>query len=366
MLPQTIEFTHAGVTYTFTLKGRVSLLLGLSATGKTTFIRNITKPGHAGRPSVAKTLNVSRDASFAHEKDLISTGDIVFLDEDAVRQCRLQKCMNALWNMPVYLVFACREPLFEIKLAYTDIYELITNVNTKRTEFVQLYNSYTVLPSDTAYFCEDTKSGYQYYSSRLVNVTPTEGVKNCIKHVNDGTLIMDGAAVGQYIPMLEKQHASMFLPMSFEYLVLHRLTGLSDVELLHDYTPIHKSMERYFTWLCEQTKILNLHYSKRRLNSRIHYLALCDELRGTDNGFHTIFMHMNFFYKLDKDYNTLLHNNEPIIVDQMTAFTQLLDFMDCTVFYTSVTSIVNIWDISVTDFNRTIFEALVRVGAFDL
>ena len=135
---------------------------------------------------------------------------------------------------------------------------------------------------------EDSNSGFEFFGAigrdRNYSVISAEGKSNIFRKVYEAEaknilVIADGAAFGPEIDRLvklslQKKTVALFLPESFEWLVLHSgvLKQGNLQEILENPEEFiesrdYFSWERFFTYLLtELTKDHYLRYSKRKLN----------------------------------------------------------------------------------------------------
>lgn len=345
MLKQTILFEHAGVRFTVTVDSKVTVLRGLSGIGKTTLVSNITKYNHAGVPSNVVGIHIDSRNTLEDNLAKIRDDDIVFIDEDMVDAVRENGGLRRLATRKVALVLVYRDILPELTYGVNDVYTLVTE--GKSTEMVNMYPSYSILPRDTHYVCEDSNAGFDYFNDKLKSVESMHGRKNCLKFASTGTLIMDGAALGNYIDRLIKVNASLCLPESFEALLLAHTAGLS-TDVLHDYVHLQfLTFERYCTYLCESLGVLGVHYRKRgKLPKRLQLVELIDGIHVEDSRLLNSVLKLQPMERRDRYLNTVL------------------DFVGCSEYFEQVAEHLDIYVTPVDDFVPSVLWTLSALGAF--
>lgn len=126
------------------------------------------------------------------------------------------------------------------------------------------------------YVTEDETAGYQYFQKWYgERVTASHGNSSLSKYRESGmTLIGDGASIGPYMYELSLGKADLYLPESFEWMLLHSpvFEKNKDVEkTLKDpgqvITTEYQSQEEFFTeYLIKITAGMPYQYSKRKIN----------------------------------------------------------------------------------------------------
>ena len=176
-----------------------------------------------------------------------------------------------------------------------EIYEIVTagkhaDVRESYHYLRELYSNYPIAENNraTCTITEDSNAGFQFFShvlknSRLVSAGGNGNVLRCLEeNIQDDILaIVDGAAFGamvesclEYINIQGNQRITLWMPESFEYLIL-RSGLISSGELADilaspwDYVEAgtYESWERFFTQLLiSMTRDTPLRYSKHALN----------------------------------------------------------------------------------------------------
>ncbi|MBO5070403.1 MAG: hypothetical protein J6C37_08585, partial [Roseburia sp.] len=162
-----------------------------------------------------------------------------------------------------------------IPYSYKEVYGIKTS--GKYHTFAREYKDYDDFELAKQYVTEDEEAGLEYYKAIFGDdvVTTSKGNGALYKFANRDTLLIgDGAAIGPHMYKLIENHANLFLPESFEFLLLQSSLFKKDVEvrnLLNHKEEIisaeYRSWEEYFTaFLIEHTANTMLAYTKKKLN----------------------------------------------------------------------------------------------------
>lgn len=279
-----------GIQYKFKINRKYTIVRGDSATGKTTLVNMIADA------TLRKTANISCDVPCAVLPELnweLNLGalkeNIVFIDEDhpALRQGkRLASLMRQSDNC---FVIISRDKMSWIPYSYKEIYGIKTSGKYHTLE--RIYKDYDAFPENERYVTEDEAAGLEYYQYWYgESVITSSGNSNLSKYAQKGTtLIGDGAAIGAYMYELILGEADLYLPESFEWLLLHSPLFHNDryvKEVLSDPNSIistkYQSWEEFFTefivWVSAGKEY---QYSKKNLNpcyveSCCHKQSYCD------------------------------------------------------------------------------------------
>ena len=288
------------VRYDFTVTRNITVIQGLSATGKTTLINLIRDFEENGRESgitVAcdRSCTVVSGRGWADQLESIS-GSLVFIDEGNgfVTSPAFARIARDSDN---YYVIVAREAMPNLPYSVNEIYGIKNTTRKKKPEFNRLYSSFKKLYGDAqlarkpeVVIVEDSNAGYEFFRALFEGAGIQCVSANGKAKIGEAVLgsdcesvlvIADGAAFGSEIEILSKlneregKSVSWYLPESFEWLILK--SGLiedGDIqEILADASAYIESSE-YFSWeqfftelLVERTKsIKRLRYKKDRLN----------------------------------------------------------------------------------------------------
>ena len=290
--------SNARLRYKFTIERSVTILRGDSATGKTTLIEMLDAYQRNGAGS-GVNLRCSKKCvvltGYNWELYLSQIRDsIVFIDEgeDFVRSMDFAAAIQRSNN---YYVIATRSVLPNIPYSTKEVYG-IKNVagnryqGTKRlySEFYPLHDSHQDdLSRPDLVIAEDSSAGFEFFENLFAGLSikciSAGGKSNFVSKIRECTeenilLIADGAAFGpemdRILPLRHVKNLALFLPESFEWMVLN--SGILHSKKVYEIlvSPAdHIESEKYFSWerfftalLTEETKRSYLQYSKKRLN----------------------------------------------------------------------------------------------------
>ena len=256
------------VHYEFVIKRNITIIQGDSASGKTTLVNMIRQAENLGESS---GINVSCEVP-----------------------CRVLEFASAIRGSENYFVLITRENLYNLPYSVEEIYGL--HVSGKYRDTRKIYQKmYQIYPKTARLpvrvqkiITEDSNSGYQFFENVCAerNITcESAGGKTKIPEMigkagtEETCIIADGAAIGAEMNLLsnkieEKQNVHLYLPESFEWLILNS-DLLQDKEVRkilenpEDYIDSTEffSWEQYFTkLLIQKTEGTYLQYKKAKLN----------------------------------------------------------------------------------------------------
>ncbi|HBA50682.1 MAG TPA: translation initiation factor 2 [Lachnospiraceae bacterium] len=290
------------VLFEFTLRRNITVIKGDSATGKTTLLHMLYEYLRTGRES---GYSVSADGNYYvylrkevgrdWQDALYPLKDtVIFIEEnnDFVFSKKFAEYVKDSGN---YFVLINRAPLKMLPYSIHEIYEIITagkNADVKESyHYLQeLYSNFPLPENNRIDYVvtEDSNSGFQFFTKAFVysTVVSAGGNSNILLHIQelktgDILAIADGAAFGAiiekclaYSAIQNKQRISIWMPESFEYLILKSglisAKGLDDIlNSASDYIDAaeYESWEKYFTHLLTTlTAEKPCRYSKTTLN----------------------------------------------------------------------------------------------------
>lgn len=258
MITNTIRVKTEQGIYDLELKSRYTIIQGLGGRGKTSMLdqnpRKYTLPDGVVLAVSQYTVNV-----------FLKTEVSVIIMDEYVSEDLSNTTVAAMELSDKKFILFCRDLPQNVHYSYKDVYYM--HRSGKYYSLRRIYGDYLSLSPDTrSAICEDAKSGYEYWCSRLTNVRTAYENSGFKKSVELGdTIIADGAAFGQYIEDYADDY-KMFLPDSFEQLVCSAMFPM-DVRVIDAYTlwdpTVYKTLERYYaallnTLLSEK----GLHYAK--------------------------------------------------------------------------------------------------------
>ncbi len=270
------------IIFEFSIRRNITVIRGESASGKTTLLHMMYEYLRIGRES---GYSVSADSSYyvylrkevgRSWQDALYPlkNTIIFIEENNpfVFSKEFAEFVRKSGN---YVVLVNRSPFKMLPYSIHEIYEIVTDakhadVRESYHELKELYSNYPVAENNRAdiVVTGDSNSGYQFFSSlfwkkHVVSAAGNSSVPDVIQDLQGGDVLViaDGAAFGavienclEYISARTGQRISIWMPESFEYLILK--SGLIKSEELHkilesipDYVDSgeYESWERYFT-----------------------------------------------------------------------------------------------------------------------
>ena len=298
-----VSVKNRHINFTFTLERNITVLTGESGTGKTKLINMVREHYNLGKSS-GVTLKCDRPCIVLEgrrwENELANTnGSIVFVEESTLF-LNSKAFASAIQKTDNYYVLVTREPLAQIPYSIDEIYFI--HKNGKNPKFEKIYRDISVnrisdFPYDLV-IVEDSKAGYQFFSKATENSDLeclTSGGKSGIvklleEHSGKKVLVIaDAAAFGseikkiQYLKNKSENKIDLFLPESFEWLILKSAVFGSSNEVKEvlaspaDYieSEDYFSWERFFTdFLVKASKGKhNLEYHKDKSKLPAGYLA---------------------------------------------------------------------------------------------
>lgn len=291
-----IRVENARVQFKLTLKRSITLLRGKSATGKTTLVGMIAEYQADGQAS-GITLSSEKPCVVlvgrTWQEDLKATSDsFVFVDEGSsfIRTEEFARCMR---NSNNYYVIVSREDLPMLPYSVEEVYELRNTTSRYpgvRKYYTHAKRMYTHIPhvlNPQTVIVEDSNAGFEFFSA----LCRRSGIECVSAHGKGNVLgllrlcsserilvIADGAAFGPHmetvLELARQRHAGLFLPESFEWLILKSgLVRETDVPKLLANPAEYIESRDYFSWerfftavLVQKTKDGYLHYNKAQLN----------------------------------------------------------------------------------------------------
>ncbi len=284
--------------YEFEIKRNITIILGDSATGKTTLIDMLRQNMDLGTDSgIDVTCDVPCGVLEGRNwKAVLATYNnmIVFIDEGN-RFINTEEFASAIKGSDNYYVLITRENLYNLPYSVDEIYGLHSSgkyQNTKKV-YQEMHRIYT---HDNHYsekhdklLVEDSNSGYDFFEGVTENhpfdCISAKGKSNIYSVLRNTPkeksvcVIADGAALGAemarlYQLALQRKNITFFLPESFEWLILKSgILASHDVQeaLLTPEEFIDSkeffSWEQFFTkLLIRETEGTPFQYNKARLN----------------------------------------------------------------------------------------------------
>lgn len=310
------KLTSKRVEYKFNVNRKITRITGDSATGKSELIRILSRDAdtyrkttiicphkyqvindsffNAIRMGFSNTRNRTKNhnsLAFINElRDYLSQWDntLFFADEDFKGMGTDEFATFCKFTDSFFVLF-CRNPLHKLPYSYTEIYTMRTSGKFhelipvfKGEDFLKFYENRKII-------VEDSNSGYEFFNHFYDDVISAEG-KSKIKKLlgkTNSEIVADGAAFGCEIEAimeeisLRKLDTKLFLPESFEYLLLASELFKKDIVDADVLDPMHKITGLYFSWenyftelLMGATKNLANNYTKSTLNE-CYYKPCC-------------------------------------------------------------------------------------------
>ena len=284
--------------YEFEVKRNITIILGDSATGKTTLIDMIRQNMDLGQDS---GVDVICDVPCAvlegrNWQAILGTYSqtIVFIDEGNAF-VGTEEFASAVKASDNYFVLITRENLYNLPYSVEEIYGLHSSGKYQNTRQVyqELYRIYTKpehhFRKPDKLLVEDSNSGYEFFEAvgkeKFIACLSAGGKSNLYKKLKSlgaeasVCVVADGAALGAEMARLhswskDRGNVLIYLPESFEWLVLE--AGILDShevrEILaqpEDYIESKDffSWEQFFTrLLVDKTAGTPFQYGKKKLN----------------------------------------------------------------------------------------------------
>ena len=291
-----ISVQNNRVKYEFTIKRNITVVQGNSATGKTSLVDLIREyqlngPDSGINLSCKKKCVVLEGNDWKDNLSLFSDC-IVFIDEGNSFVSSVDFA-NQIKKTTNYYVIITREGLENLPYSINEIYGIHTS--GKYADLKQVYHEFYNIYDEAQEFknsevsqilTEDSNSGFDFFSNLVMEkyeCKSANGKSNIFTYLNQTdskTLVVaDGAAFGSQMNKVskiirQKNNAVLFLPESFEYLLL-QADVLKDKEIskILDNPSNFIDSKEYFSWeqfftklLIQKSKSTFLKYSKKKLN----------------------------------------------------------------------------------------------------
>ncbi len=257
--------------YEFDIKRNITVILGDSATGKTTLIEMLTTFSELAEGSGIRVESDVPCVVFSGGKDwrhIIDgfSNSIVFIDEHHhfVFSKEFAEVVSGSTN---YFVIITRRPLYNLPYSINEIYGIKTSgryhyPDKVYHEFYNVYSDEMMQGNDDRYtfYIEDSKAGFEFYRNAFGSEIchSCEGNANMARILNacedQAVVIADGAAFGAYIEEMmeiyeEKGNIILYLPESFEWLVLRSgVIGVEKNQSILEAPEEYIKSEEYFSW----------------------------------------------------------------------------------------------------------------------
>lgn len=283
--------------YEFDIKRNITVINGNSATGKTTLYDLIRLAD-----GIAIHLECKRKCIALPSKDWnilleSSTDSIIFIDE-GFTALKSHEFARFVENSGNYFVIITRDILVSLPYSVKEIYEMKTS--GKYHSLVQTYPAEVEECNPDMAITEDKNAGFEFFlalcnydTKKCLYADGKSKIHNRIIEVSDREkeilIVAGGAAfgcdIGKIMMLKEYYNIKLFLPESFEYLLLQSdffKTNRTIQEVLQNpykyITTDYFSWERYFTQLIiKETKDTSVAYTKKGINTCYTLSCCCKE-----------------------------------------------------------------------------------------
>lgn len=284
--------------YEFEIKRNITIIQGDSATGKTTLINMLRQAENLGESSGIDVISdvPCRILEGNNWKIILenSSGNIFFTDEEN-SFINTEEFASMVKESDNYFVLITRENLYNLPYSVDEIYGLHESgkYHDTRKVYQQMYHIYSIeekFPIEPEkIIVEDSNSGYEFFKKisaekniACLSAGGKSNIFSLIKRQSAGEIcvVADGAAIGPemnrlYKETLKKKNIQLYLPESFEWLILSSgLISDKDIKTMLEEPENYIDSTEYFSWerfftklLVTRTEETYLKYSKSKLNS---------------------------------------------------------------------------------------------------
>lgn len=284
--------------YEFEIKRNITIIQGDSATGKTTLINMLRQAENLGESSGIDVISdvPCRMLEGKNWKIILenSSGNIFFIDEEN-SFINTEEFASMVKESDNYFVLITRENLYNLPYSVDEIYGLHESgkYHDTRKVYQQMYHIYSIeekFPIEPEkIIVEDSNSGYEFFKKisaekniACLSAGGKSNIFSLIKRQSAGEIcvVADGAAIGPemnrlYKETLKKKNIHLYLPESFEWLILSSgLISDKDIKTMLEEPENYIDSTEYFSWerfftklLVTRTEETYLKYSKSKLNS---------------------------------------------------------------------------------------------------
>ena len=285
MLCRRFEFEYLDVKYDIVLDSKFTILQGDSATGKRTVLEAIRYYKSREDSKYSKLFEKCNIPEFVNNKlskqylrESCDENTVLLFDEDTISRIYNVKVFEQLNHLKCYCIIIYRPPVMHIHVSYKDYKKMVSIDGVNK--LVPLYHNFdTFVPADR-YVIEDEKSAYLYFKTRLLNLESSKGKEKLYEvsaDLNDVTIIADGAAISAEFPELFLQGHKMFLPDSFEALIIKYFRPDVYDSKFEDCPVSEQNYERYFEHIIN-TLGLPFYYRKGTLSYEVFSVNLVEDL----------------------------------------------------------------------------------------
>ncbi|SDA41879.1 hypothetical protein SAMN02910275_00304 [Butyrivibrio sp. INlla18] len=262
------------VKYEFDIKRNITIIQGDSATGKTTLASLVSDNSRYGEAAGIRLQSdvpcVTYNGGDFWKQEFEAYQDTIIIIDEGNSFIFTKEFAKTIQNTSNYYVLITRKPLYYLPYSVSEIYGIRTSGKYHYPEkiyheFYPLY--FQEVDPDEKKGCkilvvEDKRAGYQFYTHSLdgINCISAEGNSNIIKKVmeyanasNEITVIADGAAFGAYVGELvsyrKQSDFAIYLPESFEWMVLKAgVVNFDNIEDVLSKPEEYIESKEYFSW----------------------------------------------------------------------------------------------------------------------
>lgn len=267
--------------YEFDIRRNITVIQGDSATGKTTLVQLLETYSRYGKDSGVRLQSdvpcVVFDGDTSLWKVAMETyqGSIVFIDED-YSFIYSKEFADVIQDTSNYYVLITRQPLYNLPYSVKEIYGIRTTGKYHYPE--KIYNEFYRIYEDTdeksskdvIVMVEDSKSGYQFFSSvcKKDACISVDGNSNFVSKIENAdkdkqvVVIADGAAFGAYIAKVmaiakSRKDVTMYFPESFEWVILKSgIINIKDIDSILAEPERYIESRDFFSWERYFTQLL--------------------------------------------------------------------------------------------------------------
>ena len=267
--------------YEFDIRRNITVIQGDSATGKTTLVQLLETYSRYGKDSGVRLQSDVPCVVFGGDTSLWKVAmetyqnSIVFIDED-YSFIYSKECADVIQGTSNYYVLITRQPLYNLPYSVKEIYGIRTTGKYHYPE--KIYNEFYRIYDDTEeqsskdvlVMVEDSKSGYQFFSSicKKDACISVDGNSNFVSKIEDAdkdkqvVVIADGAAFGAYIAKVmaiakSRKDVTMYFPESFEWVILKSgIINIKDIDSILAEPERYIESREFFSWERYFTQLL--------------------------------------------------------------------------------------------------------------
>lgn len=267
--------------YEFDIRRNITVIQGDSATGKTTLVQLLETYSRYGKDSGVRLQSDVPCVVFGGDTSLWKVAmetyqnSIVFIDED-YSFIYSKEFADVIQGTSNYYVLITRQPLYNLPYSVKEIYGIRTTGKYHYPE--KIYNEFYRIYDDTEeqsskdvlVMVEDSKSGYQFFSSicKKDACISVDGNSNFVSKIEDAdkdkqvVVIADGAAFGAYIAKVmaiakSRKDVTMYFPESFEWVILKSgIINIKDIDSILAEPERYIESRDFFSWERYFTQLL--------------------------------------------------------------------------------------------------------------